>query len=399
VDDSIDTLNAEGNQSLEGGNASTVSTQALMVEWKVSYLHRTVKDYLQSEGVRTKLQRTTTGGGLFDPNLALLQSYVVGMKRGLCFRFFYSPDRGKTCGQAVWETVGEAFLYAGKASSVSKQRCSLLQELNISSYHWYHHPSQVLTGLSYPSTGIPKIAPVRWRRDFFLKAICFGLEDYLQTYLEPSNVDINLFLKRALGIPVEPPHISLRLFKKEFLSPSIVHLLLQRGADPNGFYPQNAMASTIWQLFLYSLYDEGYDEKVDVGVQAKNNNTHIDIDELKIRAAMAEVLLQGGANPRAELTQLNLLYHSAKELPTVRTVIGDIFGRKGLWQEAASLLDVLRDAESENQRSWQSTSREPMREEPRKRPWDHDSREAMNNYYGSRARPVSLEKHYEGAPN
>jgi len=47
VDDSIDALNLEGNQSLERGNASTVSAQALMVEWKVSYLHRTVKDYLQ----------------------------------------------------------------------------------------------------------------------------------------------------------------------------------------------------------------------------------------------------------------------------------------------------------------------------------------------------------------
>jgi len=254
----------------------------------------------------------------------------------------------------------------------------------------------VLTGLSYLSTGIPKIAPLRWRRDFFLKAICFGLEDYLQTYLEPSNVDINLFLKRALSMPVEPPHISLRLPKKEFLSPSIVRLLPQRGADPNGFYPQNAIASTIWQLFLYSLYDEGYDEKVDVDVQADNNNTHIDIYGLKIKVAMAEVLLRGGANPRAELTQLNLLYHSAKELPTVRTVIGDIFGRRCLWQEAASLLDVLRDAESKNQHSWQSTSRKAVREESRKRPWDHDSRETMNDYYGSFTRLVSLVKHYSG---
>ena len=390
VDDSIDAINLVENQSLQRGNALTVSAQALMVEWKVSYLHRTVKDYLQSEEVRTKLQRTTTGGDLFDPNLALLQSYVVGMKRGLCFRFFYSFDRGRTCWQAVWITVGEAFLYAGKVSSASKQRCCLLQELNVSSYHWYHHPSQVLTGLSYPNTGIPKIAPRRWRRNFFFEAICFGLEDYLQTYLEPSNVDINLFLKCALGMPVEPPNISMRLPKKKFLSPSIVHLLIQRGADPNGFYPQNAMASTIWQLFLYSLYDEGYVEKFDVDVQAENNNTNIDVYELKIKAAMAEVLLRGGANPRVELTQLGLLYPSARGLPTMRTVIADIFGRRCLSQEAALLLDVLKDAESENQHTWQSTSRKAVREEPRKRPWDHDSRETMNDYYGSRARPVSL---------
>jgi hypothetical protein len=246
VDDYANVGNPETNHCVSGRDGSAASAQTSMVEWKVSYLHRTVKDYLQSEAIRTKLQRTTTGTIMFDPNLALLQSYVVGMKRGLCFRFFYSFRHGRTCGQAVWMTVSEALLYAGKASTAPGKRSTLLQELNLSSYHWYDHPTQVLTSLPYHAAGVSHIAPALWRRDFFLMAVCFGLQDYLQKYLEPSHVDVNLFLKRALGMPVEPPNVNLRLPKKKFLSSSIVSLLLQRGADPNGFYPQNASASTIW---------------------------------------------------------------------------------------------------------------------------------------------------------
>jgi hypothetical protein len=281
VDDSIDMAMPDFNPFIKPSNDSATSAQMLMVEWKVSYLHRTVKDYLQSDGVQTKLQRTTTGIIMFDPNLALLRSYVVGMKRGLCFRFFslshHSFGYGKTCGRAVWMTVGEAFLYASKTSTAPKQRCFLLQELSLASYHWLHHPTQLLTSLSFPYTELPSIAPARWRRDF-LMAVCFDQQDYLQMYLEPFHVDVNLFLKRALGLPVETSTVSMgALFNKKVLSPPLVILLLQRGADPNGFYPQTASASTIWQMFLYSLYDG-------------KKGTHVDIlDEIGASTSTCEI--------------------------------------------------------------------------------------------------------------
>ena len=384
VDDSIDALNLADSHSIERGDVTNASAQVLMVEWKVSYLHSTVKDYLQSEEVRTKLQRTTTGGALFDLNLALLQSYVVGMKRGLCFRF-----RGNSCFEAPWITIAEAFLYANKVCLASKQRCPLLQELNVGSYHWYQYPSQVLSGLSHPTTGIPEITPARWRRDFFLKVICFDLQDFLQMYLEPSNEDVNLFLKLALGMPFEPPYISLRLPKKKYLSSSMVHLLVERGVDPNGFYPQNAMTSTIWQLFLYSLYYEDF----EVEVQDESYDTYIDMEELRIKAEIAKSLLRRGANPNVELPHLNSFYHPVREMPTVRSVIRDIFEKRGLFQEAASLFEVLREVESENHHAWQSISRKVTQEESMKRPWVHDSRETTSNYYRSRARPLSLVEH------
>jgi hypothetical protein len=114
------------------------------------------------------------------------------------------------------------------------------------------------------------------------------------------------------------------------------------------------------------------------------------VRDLKIKAAITEALLRGGANPKVDLPNLHLSYDSAIEVPTVSTVVRDIFERRGFLQEAASLFAVLREAEIDSQDSRESTSGKIKEESSRKRAWDHNSRETANDYYGSRACSISL---------
>jgi hypothetical protein len=50
---------------------------------KVSYLHRTVRDYLKKDSVRAKLEvkaQTSLESEFFDPNVSLLMSYLINLK-------------------------------------------------------------------------------------------------------------------------------------------------------------------------------------------------------------------------------------------------------------------------------------------------------------------------------
>jgi hypothetical protein len=141
---------------------------------------------------------------------------------------------------------------------------------------------------------------------------------------------------------------------------------------------------------LYSLYDEELLTLVDVH---EGYSAHIDEQELRIKAGMTEVLLRGGANPKVDLAHLILWYHSAKESPAVSTVIRDIFEGRGLLQEVASLFATLREVESDSHEGWASTLRKISHEGSRKRPWDHDSCETTDDYYGSRLRLLNLVDH------
>lgn len=50
------------------------------VFWKVSYLHRTVKDFLEADKIRAKLQSHNPSAAESDPSMALLMSYVQNYK-------------------------------------------------------------------------------------------------------------------------------------------------------------------------------------------------------------------------------------------------------------------------------------------------------------------------------
>lgn len=54
---------------------------------RVSYLHRTVRDYLKRDSVKAKLEgniRDSPNSESFDPNLSLLISYLINLKHSIC---------------------------------------------------------------------------------------------------------------------------------------------------------------------------------------------------------------------------------------------------------------------------------------------------------------------------
>ena len=66
----------------------------LRASWKVSYLHRTVKDFLNTPSVRARLDAASDNESSweesFDAYFSLLMSYVINLKLGL--RSYYYDD-------------------------------------------------------------------------------------------------------------------------------------------------------------------------------------------------------------------------------------------------------------------------------------------------------------------
>jgi hypothetical protein len=83
-----------------------------MVAGELSYIHRTVKDYLEREDVWKDILAHTTRlfEADFEPNLQLLMSWVLSLKRGMLWQAFpprqvreIIQDKWPATYQCAWE--------------------------------------------------------------------------------------------------------------------------------------------------------------------------------------------------------------------------------------------------------------------------------------------------------
>jgi hypothetical protein len=113
----------------------------LGASWKVSYLHRTVKDFLNTRSVRGRLDTAfdnkTSSDEPFDPYLSLLMSYIINLKQGL--RSYYY-------GSEVWEllplerirnTGRDIIRIAGKFDQTNRQVLTMLHAFRTLALQWW----------------------------------------------------------------------------------------------------------------------------------------------------------------------------------------------------------------------------------------------------------------------
>ncbi|PMD49010.1 hypothetical protein L207DRAFT_522323 [Hyaloscypha variabilis F] len=218
---------------------------------KVSYLHRTVRDYLKKDSVRSYLEGHTQSPSRtesFDPNLSLLMSYLINLKQSIC-SFYFDAYPEPSLDFRVWRTTNNVCHIAQRVdASKSAFVLALLHEFDVVAPDWWRYksmfPGSTLRGRG--STSKMK----EWQDGILCVAVRFGLcsfvEEHLQKYRMPMAVPGHTILIYALGLSLQNfgPFILL----KQPPCPAMVELLLQHGERPNKVI--NRGRYTVWEYFL-----------------------------------------------------------------------------------------------------------------------------------------------------
>jgi hypothetical protein len=216
--------------------------------WKVSYLHRTVKDFLDTPSVRGRLETAfdnkTSTDEPFDPYLSLLMSYIINLKQGL--RSYYYDSE-------VWEeerirkTARVVIHIAGKVDQANRQVLTMLHAFRTLSLQWSGENSFFEA----------KTLSMRWDEDFLALATCHGLWTFVDEMIQrPTQLSERKNwpspLRIALGVRPDncswTASMSTDLYR---LTPAMVKLLLSRGSDPNAVV--HSLGQTTWQEFLMNV--------------------------------------------------------------------------------------------------------------------------------------------------
>jgi hypothetical protein len=231
---------------IDEGHASKVKADA-----KVSYLHRTVSDYLKKDEVRAYLESKTkrsSKSDSFDPNLFLLMSYLINLKQSIC-SFYMNTFPEPSLDFRVWRTTNNFCHIAQRVGR--RQRASaleLLHEFKDVAPQWWQYTS-MLPGSKF--RGRVSASKAReWQDGIFLVAVRFGLcafaKEYLKTYRIPRSLPGHTILMYAIGLSLESlgPFI---LLKQPACAP-MVQLLLEHGENPNKVVTHGC--HTVWQYLL-----------------------------------------------------------------------------------------------------------------------------------------------------
>jgi len=266
IDMNSSTPHIENDEDTRDREAERLRTR---VDLKVSYLHRTVKDFLKTDFVRAKLRGETASMAEFDPNLALLISYVINMKRSICS--FYYDVAGLSWDSRIWNIMRDALLFAKNISDKAEpSRNLLLYELYTLGRQWWQHKSLSLdTKLLDPN---PYRKATEWHREFMSLAVYFGLTSFVDEKLKEEKVSHPSphvpLLAYALGI--SQPTISSNLFPAvQLCLPGMVEAILRHGADPNEAMPRHQKSTsniyTIWEQVLKLTHSRrSYQEDLEV---------------------------------------------------------------------------------------------------------------------------------------
>ncbi|PMD15289.1 hypothetical protein NA56DRAFT_350067 [Hyaloscypha hepaticicola] len=220
----------------------------LGVSWKVSYLHRTMKDYLNTPYVRARLETAldnkTSSDEPFNPYLSLLMSYIINLKQGL--RSYYYDSEGWEV-ERIRKTARDVIQIAGKFDHSNRQVLTMLHAFRTLALQWW--------GTS--SVSDAKTLSVGWDEEFLALATCHGLWVFVDEMVQrPTQLSEKENwpspLRIALGVRPSTLFWAASMSKDLYrFSPAMVELLLSRGSNPNAVVA--SLGQTTWQEFLMNI--------------------------------------------------------------------------------------------------------------------------------------------------
>ena len=229
------------SETLDPGDASLIqqpmpvndglTEEIPLADYTVQYLHRTVKDFLDTPQVWDRI--LLAGPCTYDPYLALCRSFITQLK---CL------DPGSSCTSAFQETVRKCMLYACLVQDrleEGQSAQSLLDLIDVfdrtaTNFHqastgepsW---PCKFLSNLSIGDLVVTK------GLTFLLLAVRLGLRTYVEAKvhhgcLAHDSLSVVPLLSHAT---MTCPELEQSFFISAFPSIKMVKLLLEHGADPN----------------------------------------------------------------------------------------------------------------------------------------------------------------------
>lgn len=324
-DNDID-LGLSSNNGVKNDEDSLVNdTERLRtkVDLKVSYLHRTVKDFLKTQYARERFSHRTTAD--FDPNLAILVSYVLNLKLSICS--FYYDVQGLSWDERLWNTMGDALLFASNIGAQSQpSRDMLLHYLYNLGQHWWQHKSlSIDIQLLNPN---PYRHAAEWRQKFMSLAVHFGLTSFVDEQLRwPQQQSLSLL---PLALRIKQPEIiaTLSQARSRPVSLEMARIILRHGADPNEL---TSDPCTTWEMTLTSVH------------RGKGSQDNPNI--LRHQALLFKMMLENGADVFAKCASHtapggSALDEISRGEHTVAAVVFDMFAEH-LSEETEMLYELL----------------------------------------------------------
>jgi hypothetical protein len=242
----------EVSDDLSCNEQETDVEKRLKINSKVSYLHRTVKDFLETDVHRSRFHQSISLDKGFDPNLPVLMSYVLNLKRSLrTINFSMAADENNR----IKNTTRELIIIVQKIDGKNDQYADLLHEFFEQTCHWWANPSSHLRFAAPPYA--------QWRAEFFSLATWSGLWKYIDKSLGTIEDSLRssiatCLLLYALGLDRPHPHQAMSTYFYHALEmrrtePKMVRVILEHHGDPNGLYEVD---HTIWQCFLHQIVKE-----------------------------------------------------------------------------------------------------------------------------------------------
>jgi hypothetical protein len=213
----------------------------LKFDEKVSYLHRTVKDYLKTNLIRKKLYRYTATIPNFDPHMSVLMSYVISLRRSV--HTFYFDDL-ISHQDRVWRVIKDAFLVAQTADDTCDPvRVVVLQEFCKMSYYWSRQDA-----VTWDAPVLDPNVSTEWRSRFLAMAIHFGMSSYVEANLESGTK----LLRGPGGLPLLNHALGLASIQssipKQPVFLSTVNVLLEHSAGVIEYCEDNFPWKYFWHL-------------------------------------------------------------------------------------------------------------------------------------------------------
>jgi hypothetical protein len=262
------------------GNSTSGKTETNPEQSPISYLHRTVKDYLEQEDIWNGILSHTANSN-FDPTISLLMFYVMELKT--------TNIASKT--ESIYSVAKPALEVSTRCkAATSKLQVSLLDELDrVLSVFWENHgigdrnaASRAGKHWSLEAIEVSRDLPQVWPSNFLVSAIQYNLGCYLRTKIASNAISV----KESNGLPLLAHAFSWIWWGKVWfpkIYPNTIEMFLEYGSDPN----QLVTEATVWQHVLHYVH-VAFDRWVP----------ELEDDCLQWHAAF-KVMLEHGADPEA----------------------------------------------------------------------------------------------------
>jgi hypothetical protein len=359
-----------------------------LVDSKVDFLHRTVKDFLDTPDIWKTIASQSDPS--FNPDISLMRSYLVQMK---------------VLNTLQWDVgtfgllAGEFMEYAAQAERTSGQvQASLMENFCQTATDLWFNWTVTSNRTVYHKEGsyawvkvVPHVHQFVYdsQLSFLSLAVSYGLDLYVEWKLDQDAQPVKTRLGRPLLNYAAAPKPR-EIWGSRPRNPKLIAILLKYGADPNLEFGNN----TTWTDVLQYCYEND-------GLRPLKSGDRQELF-LPVLETM-KLLLGAGANPEARLSW------NGSQIPAV-TVIDETFGRK-FPEEALEVKQLIRQKleakvgrrrANEIEKHWEQTPQELRRQAERLDQMEKEKRvrdaqlkeeqaEELAVLYGKKIRPTAKE--------